>query len=189
MNYRYLYIFTIIYFLLPMVNILFAYAALACFALPFILLKLTKRKAWCRGICPRAGLLSRLKFLSRGSVPPEWLIGKKMRRNVLTYFGINLFFIAMSTIMVSIGRMAPIDKIRLLILFQLPFGLPELFPLPSLPAPAIHLGYRFYSMMATSALIGMVLALLYKTRTWCAVCPINSISSDLLEKAKKEQSP
>ena len=123
-----------------------------------------------------------LKILNIGFKTPKRLTGMKMRRNLLIYFGVNLFFITMSTIMVSIGRLEAIDKIRLLIVFQLPFGLPQIFPAADLPAPVIHLAYRFYSLMLTSTILGVILAVLFKPRTWCSVCPINTISSNLLKK-------
>ena len=182
MKFRWFFLLTIAYFLLPMVNILFAFSAIFCMTFPFILLSRTGKKTWCAAICPRSHFLTKLKFLNIGIRSPRWLTGENMRRNMLYYFGINLFFIAMSTLMVSIGRIAPIDKIRLLIVFQLPIGLPQLIPFLTLPAPLIHLGYRFYSLMLTSTLIGIGLAVLFKPRTWCAICPVNTLSTSLLGK-------
>ncbi len=182
MKYRLFFIFTVLYFILPMMNILFAYAAVGCMVFPFILLRLNNRKSWCSGICPRANFLSGIRFLSIGIKAPAWLVGKKMRRNLLFYFGLNLLFVTMSTIMVSIGRVDPVDKIRLLIVFQLHFGLPQAFPMETLPGAVVHLAYRFYSIMLTSTLIGIILAVLFKPRTWCTICPINSISSRMLER-------
>lgn len=45
-----------------------------------------------------------------------------------------------------------------------------------------HLSYRFYSMMMTTTLIGLVLAMVYKPRTWCTICPIATVSDVILKK-------
>ena len=182
-----LFVITITYFLLPLINILFALTAVACMALPFIILKNTKQKTWCRGLCPRADLLTKLRPFNLGLRQPKWFNPKKIAKIMLYYFAINLFFILMSTIMVSIGRITPIDKVRLLIAFQLPWGIPELFPIESLPAPLLHLSYRIYSLMLTSTLLGTLLAILFKPRTWCAICPVNSISNSMLLSIKSKE--
>ncbi len=180
-----LFIITILYFILPMINIYLALTAAGCILIPFLLLKRSGRNIWCAYACPRANSLSRLRFLNIGFKTPEWLKGKSMRNNMLIYFGINFSFIALSTIMVSAGRINPIDKIRLLIIFQLPFSLPQLFPPETPAAPVLHLAYRFYSFMLTSTLLGIILAILFKPRTWCAICPVNSISIKMLNNRKE----
>jgi len=182
-----LFIITVAYFLIAFVNITFALTAAVCMALPFILLYRTRRKTWCRGICPRADLLTKLRPLNIGFKQPRWLNNGKTAKIMLFYFGINLFFITMSTVMVGLDRILPIDRVRLLIAFQLPWELPQLFSIEGLPAPLYHLSYRFYSLMLTSTLLGTILAVLFKPRTWCAICPINSISSNMLSSIKAKE--
>jgi hypothetical protein len=182
-----LFLITLAYFVLPFVNILFALTAIACMAIPFILLHKTKKKTWCRGLCPRADFLTKLRPLNIGFKQPKWFNPKKLAKIMLFYFTINLFFITMSTIMVGLGRINPIDRIRLLIMFQLPWKLPQLINLSSLPGPLVHLCYRFYSLMLTSTLLGSLLAILFKPRTWCGICPINSISNNLLKSLKAKE--
>lgn len=184
-----LFLITLVYFALGFVNILTAYLALACMALPFIILARQKKKSWCQGICPRADLLSRLKPISAGRAAPRVLSGEKVKRGVLTYFCMNLFFITMSTIMVASGRMAPIDRVRFLIAFQLPWELPQLVTFDGVPGAVIHLAFRFYSLMFTSTVAGVVLALLYKPRTWCTVCPINTLSDAALGRLRVPETP
>jgi polyferredoxin len=38
-------------------------------------------------------------------------------------------------------------------------------------------GFGFYSLMLTSTLIGLIVMVLYKERTWCSFCPMGTISS------------
>ena len=184
-----LFLITLVYFALGFVNILTAYLALACMALPFIILARQRKKSWCQGICPRADFLSRLKPVSAGRAAPRVLTGEKVKRGVLTYFCMNLFFIVMSTFMVASGRMAPIDRVRFLIAFQLPWELPQLVTFAGVSGAVIHLAFRFYSLMLTSTVAGVVLALLYRPRTWCMVCPINTLSDAALGRVRTGGEP
>jgi len=61
---------------------------------------------------------------------------------VVRYFTLNLFFATMSTIMVALGRMAPMLIPRFLILFPIDVILPQLISL-DLPLWLTHLSYRF----------------------------------------------
>jgi len=46
-----------------------------------------------------------------------------------------------------------------------------------LPDWVVHLGFRVYSMMFTTTIIGLLLGYLYRARTWCAICPMGALSS------------
>ncbi|WP_422678833.1 4Fe-4S binding protein [Clostridium thermosuccinogenes] len=50
---------------------------------------------------------------------------------------------------------------------------------------AVHLSFRVYSMMLTTTIFGLLLAWIFKPRTWCTVCPINTASDVLLKINKK----
>lgn len=166
---------TLTYFALGFVNIVFALLGLVCFTMPFYLDKRYKRKVWCQQICPRAGLFS-VAFSKIGlhKPMPKWLRDGRGRKWVLRYFTMNIFFATMSTIMVSLGRIAPIAQVRFLIVFGLPWKLPQLLNL-NVPANVLHVSYRVFSMMFTSTIVGLILAFIYAPRSWCAICPINSL--------------
>ena len=170
-----LFVITLTYFMLSFVHIAFATLALVCMALPFILAYRDQKKTWCRSACPRADFLQKIGRISLRKTAPKWMIGSKARRAVLGYFCLNLLFVTMSTIAVATGRVEPIEKIRLLIVFEMPWNLPQIVSFLTLPAWVSHLSYRFYSIMLTSTLIGVGLALRYKPRTWCAVCPVSTV--------------
>lgn len=177
------YLITVFYFLLGLVNIFFAYSALLCMAIPFILAARTGKKPWCSTWCPRADYLSLFRLFDSGLKAPAWLNTDNTRKMVLQFFCINLFFIAMSTFMVSRGQMAPIEYVRFLIAFQIPLKLPQLLTMEGFPDWTVHLAYRLYSIMFTSTILGTVLALFYKPRTWCAVCPVNTLSTAMIRRA------
>jgi polyferredoxin len=156
--------------------------------LPFALLARDKKKTWCQNYCPRASLFQTL-FKGRsltGKIGPNWLIRGKAKWVILGYFSINLFILAMSSVMVFKGSKAPLEKIRFLLAFQLPWEIPQFLKLGAMPNGIVHLSFRMYSMMFTTTVIGLILALIFKPRTWCTVCPINTISDISLKKIKQK---
>ncbi|MHB1393415.1 MAG: 4Fe-4S binding protein [Clostridia bacterium] len=186
----YFYLFTIIFFALGFFNIIFAWLGFACIVLPFILLLKDKRKTWCPRYCPRASLYNAL-FRGRtltGRAGPDWLIKGRAKWFLLSYFTFNFFVMFMSTFMVHIGRIAPVEKVRFLIAFELPWDMPQFLKSAFFPDWAVHLSFRIYSMMFTTIVLGLLLDWIFLPRTWCAVCPINTISEIVLKKLKNKNS-
>ncbi len=181
-----LYIITILFFGLGFFNIIFAWLGFACMIIPFILLVKDGKKTWCKNYCPRANLLTVLfkNKSGKGVATPKWLKSPKAKEFLLYYFSVNIFILFMSTLMVFMGRMEAMEKVRFLIAFQLPWDIPQLLNINSLPNWAIHLSFRVYSMMFTTTVIGMVLGYIYRPRTWCTVCPVNTIMDIAIKKSK-----
>lgn len=175
---NYLFLITLLFFILGFVNIVFAWFGLACLILPFVLLAKDKKKTWCHNYCPRASLFTVL-FKGRsltGKTGPNWLVRGKGKWITLIYFCLNLFVLTMSTIMVSKGVREPVEQVRFLLAFPVPWDLPQLLSLSPASDWVLHLSYRIYSMMFTTTVLGLVLGWLFMPRTWCTVCPINTIS-------------
>jgi len=181
---KYSFIIAILFFALGFFNILFAWLGFICMILPFVLLARNKKKTWCQNYCPRVNLFGVL-FHGRSltkTAGPKWLTRGKVKWFILTYFIFNLFVITMSTIMVYTGKRPPLEVIRFLIAFKIPWAIPQLLDFGTFPDWAIHLSYRIYSMMFTTTVLGLLLAWIFRPRTWCTVCPINSISDIALKK-------
>lgn len=179
-----LFFITILFFAIGFIHISFAIIGLICFITPFVLFAVYKEKIWCKFLCPRAGFLSKtLGKISLKKKMPKWITGKKIKTIVLWYFGMNLFFITMSTLAVTFGRIEPIEQIRFMILFPLPFTMPQILDL-NVAAPFVHLGYRVYSVMFSSTIIGLILGFIYTPRTWCIICPIQTLTT---KKVKEEK--
>lgn len=175
---RHLYLITLSFFALGFFNILFAWLGFACLLAPFVLLFRNRKKTWCQGVCPRANLYQKL-FKGRsltGRGTPAWLAKGSAKWIMLGYFCVNLFILVMSTIMVLKGSRAPLERVRFLLAFQLPWQVPQLLDLGAMPAWVSHLSFRLYSMMFTTTVLGLALGWLYKPRTWCTICPINTVS-------------
>ncbi|MDD2457846.1 MAG: hypothetical protein PHQ83_05010 [Eubacteriales bacterium] len=182
-----LWLFTAAYFILVFVNIHLALLAIICFTLPVYFLLRDQKKSWCQSYCPRASFLMKVPRSKNQPLRPipAWLISEKTRQWVVRYFAMNLFFATMSTLMVVVGRMAPMLIPRFLILFPVNVNLPQLISL-DLPLWLTHLSFRFLSMMMTSTLVGVALAILYRNRTWCAICPVATLSDQYLEQSSSE---
>ncbi len=172
-----LFFFTIIFFGLGMIHISLALVGLLCFTIPFIQYFIHKDKIWCKYVCPRAGFFNRvIAKINLGIKPPRFLTTASTKDIVVTYFAINLFFVAMSTIMVGVGRIAPLEEIRFMIYFTVPIRLPQMLSVEIAPV-LVHLSYRVYSMIFTSVIVGSVLGIVYRPRTWCAICPVNTLTT------------
>lgn len=178
-----LFLLTLFYFILGFVNIYFAYLAFLCMTIPFIVLVIKKKNLWCKGLCPRKSYLNLFRNINLGLKAPKWLYSKQTISNVLTYFCINIFFIVFSTIMVSNGRIAPIEKIRLFIVFQLPWDIPQLIQFSFQSETLTHLAFRLYSIMLSSTLLGTIVAVLFKPSNWCVICPVKTLSNRYLFKS------
>jgi polyferredoxin len=192
MNFKwkdYLFLITLTFFSLSFFNIIFGLLGLACLVLPFVLLGKNKEKTWCRKYCPRANLFTvLLKGRTKGKkLGPDWLIKGKGKWFVLAYFIVNIFMIIMSTIMVSKGRIEPVEHVRFLIVFQFPWKLPEFLNFGIMADWVVHLAYRIYSMFFTTTVIGLILGWLFLPRTWCKVCPINTLSDLGLNNQNKKE--
>lgn len=184
-NHKLLFLFTVTYFLLGFINIHFALLGIICMTLPIVLLLKKQRKVWCQSYCPRASLYTTLgkrkKWASRKM--PRFFIQGNMKWIMLSYFGLSLLFILLSTIRVAIGSRAPMEYLRFLIVFPLYFRMPQLFHFTQMAPWLTHLSYRFYSMMMTTTFLGFLLAMFYKSRTWCTICPIATLSDVILTRS------
>ncbi|MDY0288168.1 MAG: 4Fe-4S binding protein [Sphaerochaeta sp.] len=177
------FVITLLYFALGFVSILFGLLAVACMAIPFILLARYKKKVWCSTYCPRASLLMKTGTIKRTRRIPLQFSNGTLKKAMLWYFGLNLLFITGSTIQVAMGNMASMEYIRLFIAIPL-VPLPQLVALQA-PAAILHLSYRLYSMMLSSTLLGIALSQIFRPRIWCAICPVGTLSNSLLKRRQQ----
>lgn len=178
-NNKNLYLITVLYLVLPFINIHFALLGIVCMAIPITLLLKTKSNIFCRHYCARSSMLNKLKFVKKNQKKrkiPKIIGSGKLREYTHIYFIISIIFMLVTTIMVVIGRNQAMEMIRLFIL--IPIGQPfQLLQIESTPW-VIHLAYRMYSMILSTVVIGVVLGYLYAPRTWCAICPITTFTKE-----------
>ncbi|MDD2533905.1 MAG: 4Fe-4S binding protein [Eubacteriales bacterium] len=181
-NHTLLWTFTASYFVLVFVNIHLSFLAFFCLITPFVLLWKDRRKTWCQYYCPRASFFTRMTAKKASDKPiPRWLFSPKVKQGVVYYFLFNLMIMAASTTQVALGKMAPMLMPRFLILFPIPVTLPQLLTW-NMPIWSTHLAYRLLSMMLTTTIIGLYLGFKYRSRSWCAICPVATLSDQALQK-------
>ncbi|MBU3113454.1 4Fe-4S binding protein [Clostridium lacusfryxellense] len=76
------------------------------------------------------------------------------------------------------------ENVRFMLAFQIPMNMPQLLNISSIPNWAVHLSFRAYSMMLTTTAIGLILGFIYRPRTWCTICPVNTISDIAIKNIK-----
>ena len=159
--YHYLWIWSILYFSLGFVNILFAWLGLISFCLPLLFAIVGGNKLFCNRYCDRGQLLrflgSQLGFSKRHDMP-AWMYGKAFRS--LQEF-VTLFWT-----------------------FQLPWH----WAYSGNVAPATaQFAFGLYSLMLTSEIIALAAMLYYRPRAWCAFCPMGTLTQGICQiKCKSE---
>ena len=188
--YDYLWIWSIVYFALGFFNILFAWLGMVDFLLPLILAAFGGNKFFCNHLCGRGQLYCKLGGdlkCSRNKPTPKWMASKWFR------YGFLIFFLAMfgnmvfQTYLVASGSENLREAITLYALLQgkvisasntvikynklILIGGISIFP-----DWVAQFSFGFYSLMLTSILIGLIVMIFFKPRTWCAFCPMGTMT-------------
>lgn len=187
---KYTFLIPLFYLGIGFINIHLALLGLICILLPVGTLFKTKSRSYCQNYCPRSGMLATtLEPIARHSLNiPKIIRSGNLRRFFFTYFIINMSFAIITTIVAVIqcngivAELCQVAKIEVRFFMIFPIGeLPQLFTI-SAPVYLTHLSYRFYSMIFTTVILGFVMGILYKPKTWCAVCPITQMNNLVLNK-------
>lgn len=174
--YDYLWIVSSIYLLLGFFNILFAWLGLLCFFIPLLISLFDGTKAYCNRYCGRGqlfGILGEKLKLSRNKPMPKWLKNHWFRYGFLAFFFVMFGQMLYTTWLVFAGTADLKQVVTLLWTFRLPWN--WAYTVPVAPWVA-QFAFGFYSVMLTSTVLGFVLMLLYKPRSWCVVCPMGSMT-------------
>ena len=171
----------IVFFALSLVNVTLGVLGLICAVTPFVLVYKKRDTVWCKSYCPRAGFFTKVfRKISLNKKAPNWLYTQKTKRFVQNFFCVNLMMMTMSTVMVALGKMPPMDYVRFLMAFPVPMELPQLIQF-SEPDALLHFSYRIFSIMFTSTVIGSVMGLLYRPRSWCGICPVQTLTKTMIK--------
>ena len=180
---EYMWIISVVYLILGLFNILFAWLGLLCFCIPLIISLSGNGKAYCNTYCGRGQLLdimgNKLK-LSKNRDIPKFLKSKSFRYGFLTFFMIMFMVMLFNTYLVFIGTNNLKEVITILWTFKLPWNWVNTY----MVSPWIaQFAFGFYSMMLTSTILGIITMLLYKPKSWCVYCPMGTMTQ-LISKAK-----
>lgn len=164
---KFLFIITLIYFALGFVNILFAWLGLICMALPLFFLFKDNRKTWCQGMCPRSCLFTQCGRLTKNYSykTPIYFVKGNFKWIMLGYFAVSMAVIIFTTIMVGIGKIQPAYQLRFLLVIPIPLVLPQMITFDGVALWLYQFAYSMYSMMMTTSVLGLIMALVFKPRT------------------------
>lgn len=178
--YDFLWIWSIVYFALGFFNILFAWLGLIDFLLPLIFAAVGGNKFFCNNLCGRGQLFSKLGGsckLSRGKSSPRWLSSKWFRYGFLVFFLTMFGSMLLQTYMVAAGATSLKEAVKLFWTFRVPWD--WAYASGSAPGWVAQFSFGFYSLMLTSTLIGLIVMVLYRPRTWCAFCPMGTMTQSI----------
>ena len=182
--YDYLWIWTIGYFVLGFFNILFAWLGMIDFLLPLFIAIFGGNKFFCNHLCGRGQLFTVIpKALkcSRQKQAPSWLSSKWFRYGFLIFFLAMFGNIIYQTYLVYGGTSSLREVVKLFWTFRIPWG--WAYTKGTTADWIAQFSFGFYSLMLTSTIIGLIVMVLFRPRTWCSFCPMGSMTQ-LICKAK-----
>ena len=178
--YDYMWIWSIAFFTLGFFNILFAWLGMLDFLLPIFIAVFGGNKFFCNRLCGRGQLFRLLggKYkCSLNRATPKWVYSAWFR------YGFLIFFLAMfanmvyQTYLVYAGAESLKEAIKLFWVFKVPFG--WAYTAGTSSGWVAHYSFGFYSLMLTSLIIGLIFMVLYKPRSWCAFCPMGTMTQGI----------
>jgi hypothetical protein len=175
--YHYLWIWSVFYFAMGFFNIIFAWLGLISFFLPFVFAIGFGTKDFCNKYCDRGQLLRVLGGqvgFSTGRLMPSWLRSSWFRYGFLTFFMSMFGQMLYTTYLVSAGAKELSEAVTLFWSIRVPWE--WAYTAGSVEPWQAQFAFGLYSLMLTSAIIGILLMLLFKPRSWCAVCPMGTMT-------------
>jgi hypothetical protein len=176
---EYLWIATVVYLLLGIFNIIFAWLGLICFTVPLAISLSGGGKTYCNTYCGRGQLLKLLgtKYkLSRNLIMPKFLRSQWFRYGFLIFFLVMFSNMIFSTYLVFAGTNGLREVITLLWTRKMPWQWVN----TSFVSPWIaQFAFGFYSIMLTSTILGVITMILYRPRSWCAYCPMGTATQGI----------
>ena len=185
--YDYLWIASALYLTLGFVNILFAWLGLICFFVPLLFAIFAGNKRYCNIYCGRGqlfGLLGTKFKLSANRDVPAFLRSHWFRYGFLAFFMAMFLNMLLYTYYVFAGTADLKEVVTLLWSVRVPWGWAN--RTPWVPYWVAQFAFGFYSVMATSSVLGFVTMALYKPRSWCVYCPMGTMTQ-LICKAKNRK--
>ena len=185
--YDYLWICAILYFTLGFFNILFAWLGMIDFLLPLFLAIFGGNKFFCNHLCGRGQLFSKLGTdlkCSRCKPTPRWMSSKWFRYGFLIFFLTMFGNMVFQTYLVAAGAASLREAIKLFWTFRVPWD--WAYTVGTVTDWVAQFSFGFYSLMLTSLLIGLIVMVLYKPRTWCAFCPMGTMTQSICKLKNKD---
>lgn len=184
----YLWLWTILYFALGFFNILFAWLGMIDFLVPLVIALAGGSKAFCNRYCGRGQLLNQLggcMKCSRNRPTPRWLRSKWFRYGFLIFFLTMFGNMVFQTYLVAAGAESLREAVKLLWMFRVPWD--WAYTAGTVADWVAQFSFGFYGIMLTSTIIGLVVMILFKPRTWCSFCPMGTMTQMICKIKAKER--
>ncbi|WP_054740149.1 hypothetical protein [Cellulosilyticum ruminicola] len=178
--YDYLWIWSIIYFVLGFFNILCAWLGMIDFVVPLIFAIVGHNKNFCNTYCGRGQLFRKIGNdykCSRKNQAPSWIASKWFRYGFLIFFLTMFGNMIYQTYLVAAGATGLKEVVKLLWTFKVPWG--WAYTTGAVADWIAQFSFGFYSLMLTSTIIGLFVMMLYKPRTWCTFCPMGTMTQSI----------
>ena len=180
--YDYFWVWSILYFALGFFNILFAWLGMLDFFLPLGLALFGGNKFFCNHLCGRGQLFSKLGKegkCSRNQPTPRWMSSRWFRYGFLVFFLAMFGNMLFQTYLVGAGAASLREAIKLFWTFRVPWG--WTYTAGMVPDWVAQFSFGFYGLMLTSLLLGILVMILYKPRSWCVFCPMGTMTQGICQ--------
>lgn len=178
--YDYLWIYTPVYLILGMFNILFAWLGMIEFLIPLAISLFGGGKLFCNRYCGRGQLFQLLGTrckLSRQKVPPKFLSSSWFRYGFLAFFMTMFILMILTTVQVFSGTQSLKEAVTILWTFRVPWHFA--YHGTILSEGVAQFAFGMYSIMLTSSILGFITMLLFRPRSWCAYCPMGTMTQTI----------
>ena len=178
--YDHLWMVELCYLFLGLFNILFAWLGLLCFFIPLLIAGIGGSKVYCGRYCGRGQLFQLIggRFgLSLKNDVPRWMKSRIFRYGFLIFFLAMFGIMVFQTYLVASGAESLREAIKLFWTFRVPWE--WTYSGSIFPDWVAQFGFGFYSVMLTSLLIGLIVMIFFKPRTWCAFCPMGTMTQTI----------
>lgn len=139
-------------------------------------------KGFCNRYCGRGQLYLKLGAsckCSRNKPTPKWMYSKWFRYGFLSFFLIMFGNMVFQTYLVAAGTRSLRKAIKLFWTFRIPWD--WTYTTNIVPDWVAQFSFGFYSVMLTSLLLGLIVMVLYKPRTWCTFCPMGTMTQGICQ--------
>lgn len=177
--YHYLWLWSLLYFSLGFVHILFAWLGLISFILPLLFALFDGSKGFCNRYCDRGQLLRALGSqagLSRRHNMPSFLYSRFFRYAFMLFFFAMFGSILWTTWLVAGGSSSLQSEV--LLFWSIP--LPWVWNLSAdVPLWTAQFAFGLYSLMLTSEILALAAMLWFRPRAWCTFCPMGTLTQGI----------
>ena len=178
--YDYLWVYSILYLILGVYNIFFAWVGVIEFAVPLIIALFGGDKLFCNHFCGKGllfNLLGKDLKLSKNRKPPLFLSSTWFRYGFLMFFMTMFVLMLITTFKVFLGEKELKEIVTILWNFKIPWGFA--YKNTNLSPWIAQFAFGMNSIMLTSSIIGFITMLVFRPRTWCVYCPMGTITQGI----------